>query len=91
MCFHLRANCRFVGRLQVDDALGIHDRGAVVRALRGFFGQAHESRMCLSAKFRSLIQDPVLISSWKKIARIETCSELEVAGRDCVVGISTHR
>jgi hypothetical protein len=37
MCFHLNSNGRLVGRLQVDDALGMPERGFVVVAPRSLF------------------------------------------------------
>jgi hypothetical protein len=78
MCFHLNSNGRFVGRLQVDDALGIPERGFVIAARRRLFCQPHEGPIRLSSKFRSLVQDPVVITSWKEIARINARSELEI-------------
>jgi len=80
MCFHLNSNGRFVGRLQINDALGIADRGFVVVAARSLFCQSHEGPTSLGSKFRSLVQDPVVITSWKEIARIEARGELEIAG-----------
>src|SRR5262245_51302470 len=81
MRFHLNSNGRFVGRLQVDDALGMPDRGSVVVSPRSLFCQPHEGPIRLSSKFRSLVQDPVVITSRKEIARIEARSELEITGR----------
>ena len=81
MCFHLDSNGRFVGRLQVDDALGMPDRGFVVVAPRSLFCQPHEGPVRLGSKFRSLVQDPVVIASWKEIARIEARGELEITDR----------
>ena len=80
MCLHLNSNGRFVGRLQVDDALGMPDRGLVVITARSLFCQPHEGRIRLGSKFRSLVQDPVVITSWKEIARIEARGELEITG-----------
>ncbi len=81
MCFHLNSNGRIVGRLQVDDALGVLDRGFMVVAPRSLFCQPHEGPMRLSSKFHSLVQDPVVITRWKEIARIEARGELEITGR----------
>ena len=81
MCFHLNSNGRFVGRFQIDDALGMPDRGFVVVALRSLFSQPHEGPIRLSSKFCSLVQHPVVITSWKEIARIEARGELEITGR----------
>ena len=81
MCLHLNSNGRFVGRLEVDDALGVPDRGFVVVTPRSLFCQPHEGPIRVSSKFRSLVQDPVVITSWKEIARIEARGELEITGR----------
>ena len=81
MCFHLDSNGRFVGRLQVDDALGMPDRGFVVVAPGSLFCQPHEDPVRLGSKFRSLVQDPVVITSWKEIARIQARGEFEITGR----------
>jgi hypothetical protein len=81
MCFHLDSNGRFVSRLQVDDALGMLDRGNVVVAPRSLFCQPHEGPVRLGSEFRSLVQDPVVIASWKEIARIEARGELEITDR----------
>ncbi len=81
MCFHLYSNGRFVGRLQVDDALGMLDRGFVVVAPRSLFCQPHEGPARLSSKFRSLVQDPVVIASRKEIARIKARGELKITDR----------
>jgi hypothetical protein len=85
MCFHLHSDGRFIGRLQVDDALGKPDCRFVVVAPRSLFCQPHEGPIRLSSKFRSLVQDPVVITSWKEIARIEACGELEITGRHGIV------
>jgi hypothetical protein len=45
------------------------------------FCQPHEGPIRLSSKLRSLVQDPVVITSWKEIARIEARGELEITGR----------
>ena len=37
--------------------------------------------MRISSKFHSLVQDPVVITRWKEIARIEARGELEITGR----------
>lgn len=37
MCFHLNSNGRFIGRLKVDDALGMPDRGFMVVSPRSVF------------------------------------------------------
>ena len=84
MCFHLNSNGRFVGRLQVEDALGILDRGLVVVAPRSLFRQPHEGPVRLSSKFRSLVQDPVVVASRKEIARIEASGELEITDRHSI-------
>jgi hypothetical protein len=81
MCFHLNPNGRFVGRLQFDDALGIPDRGFVVAAPRSLFCQPYEGPIRLGSTLRSLIQDPIVITSRKQIARIEARGELEITGR----------
>jgi hypothetical protein len=81
MCLHLNSNGRFVGRLQVDDALGVPDRVSVVVAPHSLFCQPHEGPIRLSSKFGPLVQDPVVITSWKEIARIEARGELEITGR----------
>ena len=90
MCFHLNSNGRFVGRLQVDDAgLGISSAGFVVVAPCSCFYQPHEGPICLGSKFRSLVEDPVVIASWKEIARIETRGALEITGRQRIAELST--
>jgi hypothetical protein len=81
MRFHLKSNGRFVGRLQAYDALGMPERGCMVAAFRSIFCQPHKGRICLSSKFFSLVQNPVVITSWKEIARIKTCGELEITRR----------
>ena len=81
MCLHLNSNGRFVGRLEVDDALGVPDRGFVVVTPRGLFCQPNEGPIRVGSKSRSLVQDPVVITSWKEIARIEARGELGIAGR----------
>ena len=80
MRFHLDTNGRFVGRLQVDDALGKSDRRFVVVAPGCFLCQPHEDPVRLGSKPCSLVQDPVVVASWKQIARIEARRELEIAG-----------
>ena len=50
-------------------------------APRSLLCQPHEGPIRLSSKFRSLVQDPVVITSWKEIARIEARGELEISGR----------
>jgi hypothetical protein len=57
----------------------------VVVAARSLFRQSHKGRMRLSSKFRSLIQDPVVITSWKEVARIEARGALEITGRHGIV------
>ena len=89
MCFHLNSNGRFVGRLQVDDALGVLERGFVVVAPCSCFYQPHEGPICLGSKFRSLVEDPVVITRWKEIARIEARGELEITGRQRIAELST--
>ena len=81
MGFHLNSNGHFVGRLQVDEALGVPDRGVVVVAPRSLLCQLRERPIRLSSKFRSLVQDPVVITRWKEIARIEARGELEITSR----------
>ena len=78
MRLHLNSNGCLIGRLEVDDALGIADRGFVVAAPRSLFRQPHEGPIRLRSKLRSLVQNPVVIASWKEIARIEARSELEI-------------
>ena len=68
MCFHLDSNGRFVGRLQVDDALGMPDRRFVVVAPGSLVSQPHEDPVRLGSKLRSLVHDPVVVASWKEIA-----------------------
>ena len=80
MCFHLNSNGRFVGRLQVDDALGMPDRRFVVVAPGSLFCQPHQDPVRLGSKLRSLVQDPVVVASWKEIARIQARGEFEIAG-----------
>jgi hypothetical protein len=81
MCFHLDSNGRFVSRLQVDDALGMLDRVIVVVVPSSLFCQPHEGPVRLGSESRSLVQDPVVIASWKEIARIEARGELEITNR----------
>src|SRR6478735_7028887 len=54
----------------------------MVVAPRSLFSQPHEGTVRLSSKFCSLVQDPVLITSWKEIARIEARGQLEITGRN---------
>ncbi len=61
------------------------DRGFVFIAPRSLFAQLYEGPIRLSAKFRSLVQDPVVITSWEEIARIEARGEFEITGRQCIV------
>ena len=48
---------------------------------RGFPHQPHEGRIGLSAKFRPLLQNPVVITGRKEIARIEARGQFEIARR----------
>ncbi len=57
MCFHLDSNGRFVGRLQVDDALGMPDRRFVVVALGSLVSQPHQDPVRLGSKLRPLVHD----------------------------------
>jgi len=79
MCFHLNSNGRFVGRLQVDDALGMPDRGFVVVAPGGLVAQPHQDPVRLGSELRSLGHDPVVVASWKEVARIQARREFEIA------------
>jgi hypothetical protein len=56
MRFHLDSNGRFVGRLQVDDALGKPDRRFVVVAPGSLFCQPQEDPVRLGSKLRSLVR-----------------------------------
>jgi hypothetical protein len=67
MCFHLNSNGRFVGRLQVDDALGMPDRRLVVAALGSLVSQSHQDSVRLGSQLRSLVHDPVVVGSWKEV------------------------
>ena len=67
MCFHLDSNSRLVGRLQVDDALGMPDRRFVVVALGSLVSQPYQDPVRLGPKFRSLVHDPVVVASWKEV------------------------
>src|SRR5262245_57181189 len=80
MCTHLNSNDGFVGRFQFDDALGIPERGFVVVALCSQFSQPHESPIRLRSKLCSLLHHPIVITSWKQIARIEARGKLEITG-----------
>ena len=80
MSFHLDSNGRFVGRLQVDDALGKPDRRFVVVASGSLFCQPREGPVRFGSKLRSLVQDPVVVAGWKEIARIQARGELGIAG-----------
>ena len=80
MCFHLDSNGHLVGRLQVDDGLGMPDRRFVVVAPASLVSQPHQHPVRLGPKLRSLVQDPVVVASWKEVARIQARCEFEISG-----------
>jgi hypothetical protein len=82
MRLHLGSNRRFVGRLQVEDALGMPHRRFVVVAPGSLFGEPHEGPVRLGAKPRPLVKDPVVVAGGKEITRIQTRREVEIAGSD---------
>ena len=79
MCFHLDSNGSFVGRLEVDDGLGMSDRRFVVVAPGSLVCQAPEDPVHLGPKLRSLVHDPVVVATWKEITRIQARGEFEIA------------
>ena len=81
---HLDSSRRFVGRFQVDDAFGMRDRGFVVPAPCRVASQSNERSMRLGSKLSSLVQDPIVVTGRKEIARIETRGKLQITRRNGV-------